>query len=167
MSAGSELKPCWNCKSNHNEIQEYGVGPDLPYRWFVRCCLNCGWQPASGTTELRANKNWNDMFLIRENEESRPPAVGVPSDRVGLNSDKLYEWFILEGYQYYKQGWQVLSDKLCAKFSAPKAVKWPEEQKCPIHHLDRPRPDIGGCSCAEVKIANDMRQACIEASRKG
>ena len=42
-------------------------------------------------------------------------------------------------------------------------IVWPEPIKCPIHDLERSHPEIGGCCCAEVKIANAMLAACKQA----
>lgn len=58
-----EVLPCKNCKADNSEIQDYGVGPNNPWVWYVRCCLTCGWQPEAGTTELRANENWNSTAM--------------------------------------------------------------------------------------------------------
>lgn len=43
---------------------------------------------------------------------------------------------------------------------------WPEPKECPIHRNGPPKPEIGGCDCYEVKVANEMLAACKSAFEK-
>lgn len=42
----------------------------------------------------------------------------TPARLLPLNKKVFYDWLITEGYDYYKYGWDVFSEKVCAKFGS-------------------------------------------------
>ena len=58
-------------------MQEYGIGPGNLSTWFVRVCLNCGWQPEASKNEKKANEAWNTRSTPQQPSE---PLKALESD---------------------------------------------------------------------------------------